>query len=37
VSWVSVSLFILGGITLVIALAAAVMIAYTWAADGIGA
>jgi hypothetical protein len=37
VSWVSVALFILGGITLLLALAAAVMIAYTWATDGIGA
>jgi hypothetical protein len=37
VSWVSVALFILGGITLFFALAWALMIAYTWATDGIGA
>jgi hypothetical protein len=37
VSWVTVALFILGGITLFIALASAVMIAYYWATDGIGA
>jgi hypothetical protein len=37
VSWVSVALFVLGGITLLLALASALMIAYTWATDGIGA
>jgi hypothetical protein len=37
VHWVTVALGILGGITLLIALLLAVLIAYTWATDGIGA
>jgi hypothetical protein len=36
-SWVTIALLILGGCTLILALASAVVIAYTWLTDGIGA
>jgi hypothetical protein len=35
--WVTLILFALGGVTLLLALVATVMIVYTWLTDGIGA
>lgn len=37
VHWVTIALGVLGGATLLLALVWAVMIAYTWVTDGIGA
>jgi hypothetical protein len=37
VHWVTVALGVLGGATLLLALAWAVMIVYAWVTDGIGA